>query len=97
MADCVAVEPNKKYACRLQIQYIDRVMAVLGRSDMQVVEGDFDFVKQEDGWVVSDDFPRQYMDAMVRGRLGAVKGEEAAKMLEDIQKNRGKEAASADE
>lgn len=96
LSDCVAVEADKKYACRLQVQYIDRVMTILGKSDIQVVQGDFDFVKQGEGWAVSDDFSRQYMDALVRGRLGALKGDEAAKKLEEIQKNRGKEAASTD-
>ncbi|MDH6170616.1 hypothetical protein M2282_005791 [Variovorax boronicumulans] len=96
LADCLAIEPGKKYTCRLQVQYIDRVLAVFGKSDMQVVQGDFDFVKQGEGWAMSDDFSRQYTDAIVRGRLGALKGDEAAQELEDIQKNRGKEAASAD-
>ncbi|TSD53192.1 hypothetical protein FFI97_031030 [Variovorax sp. KBS0712] len=95
LADCLVVEPGKKYACRLQVQYIDRAMAILGKSETQVVQGDFDFVKQGAGWAVSDNFSRQYLDAVVRGRLGALKGDEAARKLEEIQKNRGKEGASA--
>ncbi|MES2247460.1 MAG: hypothetical protein V4645_09275 [Pseudomonadota bacterium] len=96
LADCLVVEPDKKYACRLQVQYIDRAMAILGKSEVQVVQGDFDFVKQGAGWAVSDNFSRQYLDAVVRGRLGALKGDEAARKLEEIQKNRGKEGPSAD-
>ncbi|MCY1249385.1 hypothetical protein D9M72_629140 [compost metagenome] len=71
-------------------------MSILGTSETQVVQGDFEFVKQGAGWAVSDNFSRQYLDAMVRGRLAALKGDEAANKLEEIQKNRGKEAASTD-
>jgi len=96
LADCLVVEPDKTYACRLQVQYIDRAMSILGTSEAQVVQGDFEFVKQGAGWAVSDNFSRQYLDAVVRGRLAALKGDEAANKLEEIQKNRGKEAASTD-
>lgn len=96
LADCLVVEPDMTYACRLQVQYIDRAMSILGTSEAQVVQGDFEFVKQGAGWAVSDNFSRQYLDAMVRGRLAALKGDEAANKLEEIQKNRGKEAASTD-
>ncbi|MGJ7613343.1 MULTISPECIES: hypothetical protein [unclassified Variovorax] len=97
LADCLVVEPDKKYTCRVQLQYIDRVMAVLGESDTQVAQGDFDLVKQGGGWAMSDDFAKQYTDAIVRGRVGALKGDEAAQRFEDIRKKQGKEAASADE
>lgn len=77
-----------KWSCRLQAEYRDRLLSALGRSDWQVFEGNFDFVQDGAGWRVGDYFTTQYVDAIVRGRVAEMKGDEAAAMLEEIQSQR---------
>lgn len=77
-----------KWSCRLQAEYRDRLLSALGRSDWQVFEGNFDFVQEGAAWRVGEYFTTQYMDAIVRGRVAEMKGDEAAAMLEEIQSRR---------
>lgn len=79
---------NGTWSCRLQAEFRDRLMAAIGRGDWQVLEGDFDFVQDGAAWRVGENFTRQYLDAMVRGRVAELKGEEAAARLEEIQGQR---------
>lgn len=82
-----------KWSCRLLAEYRDRLLSAIGRADWQVFEGDFDFVREGEGWRVGEAFTRQYMDAIVRGRVAELKGDEAAARLEQIQRQRPDAAA----
>ncbi|CAB3623909.1 MAG: hypothetical protein J0I68_30620 [Achromobacter sp.] len=77
-----------RWSCRLQGEYRDRLMSAIGRADWQVFEGDFEFLQEGDAWRVGEPFTRQYMDAVVRGRVAELKGDEAAARLEQIQRQR---------
>ena len=77
-----------RWSCRLQGEYRDRLMSAIGRADWQVFEGDFEFLREGDAWRVGEPFTRQYMDAVVRGRVAELKGDEAAARLEQIQRQR---------
>ena len=47
-------------------------MSAIGRADWQVFEGDFEFLQEGDTWRVGEPFTRQYMDAVVRGRVAEI-------------------------
>lgn len=83
------------WTCRMQAEYRDRLMSAIGRSDWQVLEGDFDFVQHGDAWRASDDFSRQYLHAIVRGRVDEMAGSEAAAQLEDGLRKREADKAGA--
>lgn len=92
LGDCKELGGGK-WSCRLQAEYRDRLLSAIGRADWQVLEGDFDFVRDGDTWRVGETFTRQYMDAIVRGRVAELKGDEAAAQLEQIQRQRPDAAA----
>ncbi|MCG2604448.1 MAG: hypothetical protein KBO60_15350 [Achromobacter sp.] len=71
-------------------------MSAIGRADWQVFEGDFEFLQEGDAWRVGEPFTRQYMDAVVRGRVAELKGDEAAARLEQIQRQRPQAAPTAE-
>ncbi|CUI85618.1 hypothetical protein [Achromobacter dolens] len=85
-----------RWSCRLQVEYRDRLMSTIGRADWQVFEGDFEFLQEGDAWRVGEPFTRQYMDAIVRGRMAELKGDEAAARLEQIQRQRPQAAPTAE-
>lgn len=87
VGDCKALG-GEKWSCRVQAEFRDRLMSAIGRSDWQVMEGDFSFVQKGTTWEVGEDFSRQYMDARVRARVADLKGDEAAARLEAIQQQR---------
>ncbi|QEI05355.1 hypothetical protein FXN63_05490 [Pigmentiphaga aceris] len=76
------------YRCPVMMQYRDHLLAAIGRSERQILEGDFDFVREGDAWRVADVFPQQYRDATMRGRVGEIAGDEAAEKLKQIQDRR---------
>ena len=92
--NCTAVG-NGKWSCRVQAEYRDLVMSALGQSEWQVMEGDFDFIQDGDHWRVGDAFARQYVNATVRARVAALKDDETAERLEEIQKTKETQAQPA--
>lgn len=92
--NCTALG-NGKWSCRVQAEYRDIVMSALGQSEWQVMEGDFDFIQDGDNWRVGDAFARQYMNATVRSRAAALKSDQAAERLEEIQKANATQAERA--
>lgn len=87
LGDCKGLGPDR-WSCRLQAEFRDRLMSAIGKSDWVVIEGDFDFVRKGTAWMMDDNFARQYTDAIVRGRVAQMKGDEAAAKLEEIQRQR---------
>lgn len=83
------------WSCRMQAEYRDRLMSAIGRSDWQVLEGDFDFVQTGDTWRAGDDFTRQYLYSIVRGRVEDMAGEDAAARLEDGLRKREADSPKA--
>lgn len=83
------------YTCRLLVQYRDPLMLAIRGPGMVVVEGDFSFVKDGAAWRVAEDFQQQFLDTMVRGRVGELTGEAVEQRLEEIQKSRTAKAAPA--
>lgn len=81
LGNCKQTAPSL-WSCRMQAEYRDRLLSAIGRSDWQVLEGDFDFVQHGNVWRVSDEFPRQYLYSIVRGRVDEMVGSEAAAKLE---------------
>ncbi|AVJ30101.1 hypothetical protein [Achromobacter spanius] len=75
-----------KWSCRLVMEYRDRQMSAAGRSDWQVLEGDFSFVQKGAAWEAGENFQRQYTDAIVRARVAELKTDEAAAQPEEIQR-----------
>lgn len=87
LANC---EPQRRglYRCRILMPYRDRLMHAIGASQWQLIEGEFDVVREGEGWRVADSFPQQYLDAIQRARVSEMAGSEAAEKLEQIQKHR---------
>ncbi len=74
------------WSCRLMGEASDRLMSAIGAGDWTVFEGDFDFVRAGDTWKLSDAFDHQYMQAMVRGRVGDIFGSAASNEMEQMEK-----------
>ena len=87
LANCEA-RRREVYRCRVLMPYRDRLMHAIGRSASQVLEGEFDVVREGEVWRVADGFPQQYLDATVRARVAEMAGEEAAARLARIQQER---------
>jgi hypothetical protein len=87
LANCEA-QRRGLFRCRVLMPYRDRLMHAIGRAPWQVIEGEFDFVREGEGWRVSDGFPQQFLDATVRARVAEMAGKEAAAQLERIQQER---------
>jgi hypothetical protein len=87
LANCEA-RRREVYRCRVLMPYRDRLMHAIGRSASQVIEGEFDVVREGEVWGVAEGFPQQYLDATVRARVAEMAGEEAAARLERIQQER---------
>jgi len=87
LANCEA-QRREVYRCRVLMPYRDRLMHAIGRSVSQVLEGEFDVVREGEVWRVADGFPQQYLDATVRARVAEMAGDEAAARLEQIQQER---------
>jgi len=87
LANCEA-RRREVYRCRVLMPYRDRLMHAIGRSASQVLEGEFDVVREGEVWRVADGFPQQYLEATVRARVAEIAGDEAAARLERIQQER---------
>lgn len=87
LANCEA-QRREIYRCRVLMPYRDRLMHAIGRAEMQLMEAEFDFVREAEGWRVAEGFQKQYLDAIVRARMAEMTGEASAARLEQIQKER---------
>lgn len=80
LAPCTAREDGS-VTCRLLFRHYDGLMEVLGSSSDQVVEGDFDFVRDGDGWRAADNFSERFVRAVVGRRLGDLAGEDIGERI----------------
>ena len=72
--ECHAGSNLQSATCNLLIERNDSFLAAIGRNSSQTLTSEFSFVQEGDQWIVSDDFPRQYMAGIAKGRVSALTG-----------------------
>jgi hypothetical protein len=67
---CRALESEAGQACPLVVEYNDRLLSAIGGDTTTLaLTGDFNFVEDNGGWRVSDDFSRTFTRRVLEARL----------------------------
>jgi hypothetical protein len=76
VAPCKALSAGTRYTCRLLIERNDPLLRAIGRASSVVMEGDFTFERESPthDWQVSENFLRDFTQAIAQGRIALVTG-----------------------
>lgn len=87
LAPCREVAAATRYVCRLLVERNDALLQSLGRAGKQLLEAEFTFERDAGAseWRMSEEFPREFSEAIAQARLSSLKA------------NRAKEEASSKE
>jgi len=74
VAPCREITAGLAYSCRLLVEHNDPLMAALGANSSIELEGDFTFRRDTPtaAWAMSEQFGKEFTDAMARSRLKAI-------------------------
>lgn len=77
---CQPIEAGKRYRCPLMIERNDPLLAAIGRDSNTVIKSDFTFEQDPSSktWKVSDNFAKEYVESITKGRLGLLKETESS-------------------
>lgn len=75
LAPCRAVAAPTRYACRLLVERNDPLLQALGRAGSQWLEAEFTFERDSGAseWRMSEEFPREFSEAIAQARLLSLK------------------------
>jgi len=75
LAPCHAVAAPTRYACRLLVERNDPLLQALGLAGSQLLEGEFTFERDSgvSEWRMSEEFPREFSEAIAQARLLSLK------------------------
>lgn len=78
LAPCRAVATPTQYACRLLVERNDPLLRALGRAGSQLLDAEFTFERDSGAseWRMSEEFPREFSEAIARARLVSLKAKE---------------------
>ncbi|MDC8759530.1 hypothetical protein [Janthinobacterium fluminis] len=76
---CRAVKAGTQYACRLLVERNDPLLAAIGVGSTTILRGEFSFERDAggQGWRMAPGFAEEFAQAIVRGRVDALKADAA--------------------